>query len=162
MRHTCAEGARLVVLDIWIQTCVHCFQLRPRSTAFDRVFSEITFQVLKWNPNLLIVVLAKVWFWSGLFSHYWVIGLLLLYAWSFIMGFERGSESTAVLFDRIWLTLTSAHNRRTVCRIIASLTYNIIPFKTQLTLLSSLTINCMTLQHCEVKRLHNFFSRVGA
>ena len=163
VRQTNAEAtASLIVLDVWIHAGVYRFKLRPRSTTFNGFFSKVTFQVLQWNPNLVTIVLAEVLFRSALFSHYRVVSMLLLYAWNLIMGFENSSESSAALFDEVWLTVSSALDWQTVCSIFASLIDDIITSETQLTLFGSFTVNCMALEHCEVKRLYNLLIRVGA
>jgi len=163
VRQTNAEAtACLVVLDVRIHAGVYRFKLRPRSTTFNGFFSKVTFQFLQWNPNLFTFVLAEVRFWSALFPHYRVVSMLLLYAWNLIMGFENGSEPSAALFDKIWLTVSSALDWQTVWSISASLIDDIITPETQLSLFGSFTVNCMALEHCEVQRLYNLLIRAGA
>ena len=63
------------------------------------------------------------------------------------MGFKPDSEASSDVFDGVVLSFTSALKRRTVRMIIVPLAYDILVLETQLGLLGSFTVDCVTLEH---------------
>ena len=155
------ESLWLLILNVWVLACVHGLKLRPRTSAFYRLFSEITFKRLERYIDLLSIFGLEVaqvrrWVgWSLILWHYWIVRMLLRDSWEFIMPLKRCSEARSNILRVHELSVTTALDRWTICVIIAPLAYDVLLVKAHLRLNSPLFVNRVAFEHSKIQRLDN-------